>query len=332
MVHQSPPRPFYGVLLVNVGTPNQLSQEAVKKYLKNFLSDRRIVEWPPLIWQPILRLWILKFRTKRSLAKYQSIWHRKNLSPLLLEARQLKSALQKKLSQSSPSVVVELAMSYSEPHIPEVLASLQQKGIQRVIILPLFPQYSATTVGACLDQVWKSLLQKRFYPQISTIHSFYNQKEYLKVLVEHIKNHWSKQGQAQLLLVSFHGIPLKYAKKGDPYLQQCYDLTKLLQQELNLSHAKIKISFQSLFGPFAWPQPSTDSLLKLLPEQGINSVDVISPGFMLDCLETLEELDIRARKIFLKAGGKVFHYIPCLNHSPALVAAISKMLLSHISA
>ncbi|QRN41710.1 MAG: ferrochelatase [Neisseriaceae bacterium] len=316
----------YGVLIINIGGPQTLSHQSIKHYLKLFLSDKRVLEINPILWKIILHLFILPIRPRKSLSKYKLIWSSGKYSPLIQNSINLVDKLQKSFNQEVDNITIRMAMNYSDPFVDNIIADFQQDSISNLIVLPLFPQYSAATVGASLDQVWRTLLNLRFQPEISSINYFYQDPMYVEALTQHIEDYWRKNGRSRLLLVSYHGIPIKCVEKGDPYYQHCLETTRIIQQKLKLEDNEILMSFQSRFGKFRWLQPNTQKLLKKLPKNGISSIDVISPSFIVDCLETLEELDISGRKQFIQAGGKVFNYIPCLNDNKVFVEALKNII------
>ncbi|MCV2508984.1 MAG: ferrochelatase, partial [Neisseriaceae bacterium] len=292
--------------------------------------DKRVIEINPILWKMFLNAFILPTRPKKSLAKYELIWEKNELSPLIKNSIELVNKLQKSLNQEFDNIMVHMAMNYSKPFVNDVIKEFQQQNISNIIILPLFPQYSATTVGASLDKVWQTLLRLRFQPEVASINYFHQHPSYIKALTQHIKNYWQQHGRSELLLLSYHGIPTQYVKKGDPYSQHCLETTQSVQQELGLDDNQITMCFQSRFGKLKWLQPNTQDLFKILPKKGVSSIDVISPSFVVDCLETLEELDISGRQQFIQAGGKVFNYIPCLNDNVLLIETLKNIIQSKL--
>lgn len=323
--------PKYGVLLINIGSPEQLSAHHLKKFLKHFLSDKRVIELHPAIWKIVLYTLVLPIRSRKALKSYRKIWKENNISPLLAHsnrfADQLNDFFQAK--GQAKKFNVQIAMNYSAPTINQAMEKFAQLNISRIIILPLFPQYSATTTAASLDQVWHYLLKKRYQTSVTTINHFYDYSPFIEALTSHIKDYWRQNGKGDRLLLSYHGIPTRYVTKGDPYFDQCQATTKSLQHSLQLEDEEIIMGFQSRFGPTRWLTPYTDVLLSILPKKGIKKLDVFSPNFVFDCLETIEELAINGKNRFLKAGGKQFNFIPCINNNLRFVESIATLINSH---
>lgn len=298
-----------GVLLVNLGTPDAPTPAAIRSYLREFLSDPRVVEIPRAIWLPVLYGFILPFRPKKLVHAYKSVWSERG-SPLLDVSRQQATQLQALLGADVP---VALAMTYGSPGIPGALAELKQKGAQRIIVLPLYPQYSGTTTAAAADAIFKVLAGERRIPELHTINDYHAHPAYIEALAASVRSHWRTHGASEHLLMSFHSIPQRYVDQGDPYDAQCKVTAKLLAEALQLKPEQWSISFQSRLGREPWLQPYTDVILPQYAAKGIKTLDVICPGFSADCLETLEEVAIRYRADFLAAGGTGFRYIPALN-------------------
>lgn len=298
-----------GVLLVNLGTPDAPTPAAIRSYLREFLSDPRVVEIPRILWLPVLYGFILPFRPKKLVHAYSSVWSERG-SPLLDVSRQQAAKLQTLLGVDVP---VALAMTYGSPSIPGGLAELKQKGAQRVIVLPLYPQYSGTTTAAVSDAIFRVLAGERHIPELHTINDYHAHPAYIEALAANVRAHWQANGAAEHLLMSFHSIPQRYVDQGDPYDAQCKVTAQLLADALQLKPGQWSISFQSRLGREPWLQPYTDIILPQYAAKGIKTLDVICPGFSADCLETLEEVAIRYRADFLAAGGKEFRYIPALN-------------------
>jgi len=320
------------VLLVNLGTPEQPTASGVRRFLKEFLSDRRVVEIPRLVWWPILHGFILPFRPKRVAQAYQSVWMAEG-SPLRVITEQQCQALAQSLVQTSPenAPLVRYAMSYGKPSIAEQLKTLQSQGVEKIALIPLFPQYSATTTAAVTDQLAKWQLQQRDIADVRICKSYFQRRRYTQALADSVRQHWRNSGQAEKLLISFHGIPKRCIDLGDPYLQHCQATAENLAQALGLSSDQWSISFQSRLGRAEWLQPYTNELIAAWAGQGINSIDAICPAFSADCLETLEEIAVEAAQEFKAAGGESFSYIPCLNAGPdqvALLQEITQELLS----
>ena len=299
------------VLLVNLGTPDEPTVQGVRRYLREFLSDTRVIEIPPLIWQIILNVFVLTTRPKRVAHAYQSVWTPDG-SPLLAILKKQATLLQDRLIQNDKNTPVFFATTYGNPNIKDVMKDLQDKGYDDFVVLPLYPQYSATTTGAVFDKVAEYCMRERNMPAIQFTREYHDHPLYIQALVESIKKHWAEHGRADRLLMSFHGIPKPYADKGDPYAEQCRKTAVLVASELGLGANEWAVSFQSRFGAQEWLKPYTDELLSEWGAQGL-SVQVISPAFSADCLETLEELAVENRDNFMNAGGKSYEYIPALN-------------------
>lgn len=298
-----------GVLLVNLGTPDAPTPAAIRRYLREFLSDPRVVELPRALWLPVLYGFILPFRPRKLAHAYASVWDARG-SPLLKIARMQTEKLRAMLGAKTP---VALGMSYGNPSIASALAELDAQAVDRIVLLPLYPQYSGTTTASALELVFRDLGRRRKLPELRTINHYHDHPGYIAALTQSVREHWQRSGRADHLLMSFHSIPQKYVDQGDPYDAQCKRTAQLLAQALELMPEQWSISFQSRLGTQPWLQPYTDRVLPQLTAQGIRSLDIICPGFSADCLETLEEVAIRYRADFLEAGGTAFHYIPALN-------------------
>ncbi len=314
-----------GVLLVNLGTPDAPSADAVRRYLGEFLWDNRVVEAPRWLWWLALHGVILRIRPKRVAKVYQSVW-RKEGSPLLHYTQALTEAVSK---QHSAPLNIRYAMRYGNPGIATVLAQLQQQNLQRLLIMPLFPQYSATTSAAVFDEVTRELQSWRSVPEVRFCMQYHDHPKYISALAASIRASFQQHGTPQQLLFSFHGIPQRYCDLGDPYSVQCHTTARLVAAALKLDKSQWQLTFQSRFGREPWLQPYTDHTLKALPAQGVTSVQIISPGFAVDCLETLEELAIQNQEFFIHAGGKDFHYIPALNDANDNVALMTALISEH---
>lgn len=297
------------VILTNLGTPADNTQPAVRKFLKQFLSDTRVVEIPALIWWLILNLVILPFRSKTALEAYNVIWTDDG-SPLLSISRKQQQGLQKKLGET---VKVELMMRYGEPSFSHVIQSLLAQEYRKFIILPLYPQNSATTTATTFDHVAEVFKHTRAIPDVTFISDYHGEPDYIHALAASIQEHWKAQQRQRFLLMSFHGLPQTNIDKGDPYYDQCMGTAHLLATILGLSSDQWSISFQSRFGKQVWIQPYTSQTLAQMADRGLKEIDVVCPGFSVDCLETLEEIQLQNRDIFLEHGGEEYHYIPCLN-------------------
>ncbi len=309
-------QPKVGVLLVNLGTPDGTSYAPMRRYLAEFLSDRRVIEWPRLFWYPILYGIVLNTRPKRSGALYDRIWNReKNESPLRTFTRAQGEKLAVAL-KDHPNVIVDWAMRYGQPSIEEVTDRLLKQGCERIVMFPLYPQYSATTTATVNDKFFEVLMKKRFMPAVRTIPSYEVAPVYIEALAQSIEKHLATLDfKPEVILASYHGIPKSYSDKGDPYRAQCLETSRLLRARLGMDDKQFRSTFQSRFGPEEWLQPYTDETLVELAKQGIKSVAVLNPGFVVDCLETVDEIGHEAAEEFHEAGGENFSHIPCLNDS-----------------
>lgn len=302
----------YGVLMVNLGTPEAPTSQAVRRYLAEFLSDRRVVDTPRILWWPLLRGVILPLRSPRVAKLYKSIWMEQG-SPLMVFCRRQQTALAAVL----PDAQVELAMSYGKPSLPAALERLLGSGITKLVILPLYPQYSSSTSASIWDSVARILAGYRSLPSISFIRDYAAHPAYIAALAQSVRRSFAEHGEPDRLVISFHGIPQRYAREGDDYPLRCEDTRRALVAALDYPPEKVMMTFQSRFGRDPWLTPATDMTLKGLPGQGVRHIQVICPGFSSDCLETLEEIKEQNREIFTHAGGDAFHYIPALNDDPA---------------
>ncbi|MBS0579162.1 MAG: ferrochelatase [Proteobacteria bacterium] len=302
-----------GVLLINSGTPEAPEPRAVRAFLARFLSDPRVVELPRALWLPLLWGVILPFRPLRVARKYRNIWSNSG-SPLRDLSVRLGSQLDSMLAQRVLApLTVEVGMLYSAPDLPHALRKLYTSGARRILVVPLFPQYCGATTGAAFDQVSAELRRWRALPELHFVSDYHDHPGYIEALRASITEHWDKHGRRGHLLMSFHGIPEHYVKNGDPYYAQCQTTARLLADELMLRESEWIVGFQSRFGPKDWLRPYTSAVLKAMPGRGIRDVNVVCPGFAVDCLETLEEIAIENREIFMRAGGERYDYIPSLN-------------------
>lgn len=318
--------PTTGVLLVNLGTPEAPTPSAVRRYLAEFLSDPRVVEMPRLLWLMILHGIILRIRPKPVARAYASIWMEEG-SPLMVHSRSLTDAVQKTyLQHESGPVHVQLAMRYGRPCIQKALESLCNKNVERLVIIPLYPQYSATTTATVFDAVTDTLRKWRWLPEFRMLMHYHDHPLYINAISKSIKNSFDQHGKPDRLLMSFHGLPQRLLHAGDPYYCHCQKTGRLVAEQLGLSADDYAITFQSRFGREPWLQPYTDVTLKSWGKQGVGHVQIVSPGFAADCLETLEELSIQNREFFTEAGGKEFHYIPALNASQNHVELINALI------
>ena len=300
-----------GILLVNLGTPDSTSWLDVRKYLKEFLSDRRVIEVNPIIWQIILNLFILNLRPSKSARAYKKIWlEETNESPLLYYTRSQAEKLNRTIRRED--IIIDFAMRYGNPSIKSKLEAMKDKGCENIIVLPLYPQYAAATTATVCDEVYRCLMTMRWQPSLQIIPHYESEPEYISALVKSIKQKIEKiDWKPDLIIASYHGIPKSYFDKGDPYQCYCQKTSRLIKEKF--SEIEIQTTFQSRFGPREWLQPYTDKTLEGLPKKGIKNILVICPGFASDCVETLEEINIQGKESFLENGGKNFDLIPCLN-------------------
>lgn len=317
------------IVLVNLGTPDAPTAAAVRPYLKQFLSDPRVVEIPRAIWWFILHGVILPFRSRKSAEKYASIWTSEG-SPLRFHTQKQALLLRGSLGERGHDVQVAYAMRYGNPSLPQVLDGLKADGCERILILPAYPQYSATTTASTFDAVFSHYARVRNMPELRMVKHYHDHDGYIHALKESVLSYWQKHGRPEKLVMSFHGVPKRTLLLGDPYHCECHKTARLLAVQLGLSQDQYMVTFQSRLGRAEWLKPYTSPTLQVLARDGVKRVDVICPGFVSDCLETLEEIDMEGRRDFLTAGGKEFNYIPCLNESPAWIAALSDIAEKHM--
>ena len=313
------------VVLVNLGTPDEPTPGAVRRYLKEFLSDPRVVEIPKAVWWFILNGIILPFRSRQSAEKYASIWTRDG-SPLKYHTQAQATLLRGALGERGhKGLTVTMAMRYGSPSLPEVLAKLQADGCQRILVLPAYPQYSGTTTASVFDAVFDHFKRVRNVPELRFVRNYHDHDGYLDALKKTVLSHWEQHGRGDKLVMSFHGVPKRTYTLGDPYYDECQVTARLLADKLRLRDDEYLVTFQSRFGKAEWLQPYTAPTVAQLAKDGVRKLDVICPGFTSDCLETLEEIAMEVRHDFLSNGGKEFHYIPCLNSHPAWTAALAEV-------
>jgi protoporphyrin/coproporphyrin ferrochelatase len=329
--------PRLGVLLINLGTPDAPTAGAVRRYLAEFLSDPRVVEIPRALWQPLLHGLILRVRPAQSAQRYASIWT-KDGSPLLVHSQRQKTLLLGHLGQRlktlglpSDHALVELGMRYGQPSIEDALGRLRAAGCSRVLVLPLYPQYAASTTASALDAVYAAAGRMRRMPALRVVDAYHDAPGYIGALARSINDYWVKNGRPDKLVLSFHGVPRRTLERGDPYHCQCQKTARLLAAELGLKTEQYAVTFQSRFGRGQWLKPYTGATLIALAQEGTRRVDVACPGFVSDCLETLEEIGIEGRAAFLTHGGAEFHAIPCLNEHPAWIAALADLALANLA-
>ena len=317
-----------GVLIINLGTPDSTSWWDIRKYLKEFLSDRRVIEINPIIWQLILNLFILTFRPSKTAHAYKKIWIKEtNQSPLLYFTKNQSDKLKEKIGNEN--VIVDFAMRYGNPSIKSRLYTLQKKGCENIIILPLYPQYAAATTATVCDEVYRSLMKMRWQPSLQIVPHYESEPLYIEAIVNSINKKLSEiNWEPELIISSYHGIPKSYFDKGDPYHCYCHKTTRLMKEKFN--KIKIETTFQSRFGPQEWLTPYTDKTIEDLPNKGIKNLLVICPGFASDCVETLEEINIQARQSFLDNGGQNFDLIPCLNDNSDHIKLFQNLISKYL--
>ena len=317
-----------GVLIVNLGTPDSTSWLDIRKYLKEFLSDRRVIEVNPFIWQIILNLFILTFRPSKTAHAYKKIWRKEsNESPLLFFTRTQADKLKNKIGNEK--IIVDFAMRYGNPSIKSKLSKLKENGCENIVILPLYPQYAAATTATVCDEVYRSLMKMRWQPSLQIIPHYESEPLYIDALVNSIENKITEiNWKPDLIISSYHGIPKSYFAKGDPYHCYCQKTTRLMKEKFN--KIEIHTTFQSRFGPQEWLTPYTDKTLESLPNKGIKNLLVICPGFASDCVETLEEINIQGKESFLSNGGENFDLIPCLNDSRDHIELFEKLIRKYL--
>lgn len=318
--------PAVGILLANLGTPDAPDAPALRRYLREFLLDPRVIEMSRPLWWLILHLFILPTRPAKSAALYKKVWTPEG-SPLLAITNRQAAALQQVLDREIGTPVhVAVGMRYGNPSIRAALRDLAGKGCRRLLVLPLYPQYAAVTTGSTIDAVAAELMTWRWVPEIRTVHHYHDDPAYIRALAASIRELWEREGLPEKLLFSFHGIPKRYFLAGDPYFCECHKLARLAAEELQLPRERWEVSFQSLFGKEEWLKPYTDKTITAMAKAGIRDLDVVCPGFSADCLETIEEIDEQNREIFLHAGGGRYRYIPALNDRPDHIRVLADLV------
>ncbi len=317
-----------GVLVVNLGTPDSTSWFDIRKYLKEFLSDKRVIEVNPIIWQIILNLFILNFRPSKTAKAYKEIWMKnENISPLLYFTQKQAKKLAETITEEN--VIVDFAMRYGNPSIKSKIDKLHSKGCENLIVLPLYPQYAAATTATVCDEVYRVLMKMRWQPSLKIIPHYESDPLYIDALVNSINKKLTEiNWKPDLILASYHGIPKKYFDKGDPYHCYCHKTTRLISEKLN--SFEIRTTFQSRFGPQQWLQPYTDKTLESLPKEGVKNVLTICPGFSSDCVETLEEILIQGKESFMSSGGENFDMVPCLNDNEDHIVLLKSLIKKNI--
>jgi ferrochelatase len=321
--------PRTAVLLCNLGTPDEPTPKAVRRYLAEFLSDQRVVEIPRLLWLLILHGIILRFRPAKSAAKYASIWTPEG-SPLKIWTEKQAKLLQGWLGQRNHQVKVRWAMRYGSTSIASQLDAMKAEGVTRVLVVTAYPQYSATTTASVFDAVYQWAQRTRSLPELRFVNRYHDHADYIAALAASVERHWKKNGRPDKLVMSFHGVPERTLHLGDSYHCECFKTARLLSIQLGLTKEKYQVTFQSRLGRAKWLEPYTEPTLIAMGQAGVKRVDVLCPGFTSDCLETLEEINMEAREAFLHAGGKEFHYIPCLNDDPEWITALCNVTQQHL--
>jgi protoporphyrin/coproporphyrin ferrochelatase len=321
--------PDTAILLCNLGTPDAPTASAVRRYLFQFLHDWRVIEIPRLLWCPILHGIVLRVRPAKSAAKYATIWTKEG-SPLTVWTEKQAKLLGGYLGNQGHRVTVRFAMNYGNPGIAKVMNELKAQGVQRVLVMPLYPQYCSATTGSVTDAVFRWCKRIRRLPELRFTSQFHTHPGYISALAKRVKEHWASTGRGEKLVMSFHGMPKRTHELGDPYHDQCLETAHHLAQQLQLKKDDWQVTFQSRLGRAQWLQPYTEPTLVTLAKQGLKRVDVICPGFVADNLETLEEMNQEAREAFLHAGGETFHYIACLNDQHEWIAALSDLAANHL--
>ncbi|OIQ47187.1 MAG: ferrochelatase [Gammaproteobacteria bacterium MedPE] len=320
-----------GVLLTNLGTPDAPTPSALRRYLKEFLSDPRVVEAPRFIWWLVLNLVILTIRPRRSAAAYKTVWTDEG-SPLLIHTKAQAEKVRRQLTNKyGDDVVVEFAMRYGNPSVDSVIENMLKQGVTKLVALPLYPQYSATTTASTFDAIAQSLTKRRAIPELRFIKNYHDFQPYIDALANKIDDHWQQHGRADKLIFSYHGIPKRYLTNGDPYHCECYKTSRLVAEKLGLNEDEYMTTFQSRFGREEWLKPYTDHTLQALPSQGVKSLQVVCPGFSSDCLETIEEIGEENRDYFLEAGGERFEYIQALNSDESHINALTQLIENNLT-
>ncbi len=317
------------ILLVNLGTPDEPTAAALRRYLAEFLGDPRVVEIPRLLWWPILHGVILQTRPAKSAAKYASIWTPEG-SPLAVWTAKQATLLEGALGERGHRLLVRHAMRYGNPSVSSVLDELRAHGATRILVLPLYPQYAAATTASAADAVMRWAMTSRRAPELRFVNQYHDDPGYIDALAHRVRSHWQREGRGEMLVLSFHGVPHRSLVTGDPYHCHCHKTARLLGERLGLAPDRMRVTFQSRFGNARWLEPYTEPTLRELAAQGTRDVDVMCPGFTADCLETLEEIGMEVRESFLAAGGARFSYIPCLNDDPAWIRALAGVAERHL--
>jgi ferrochelatase len=316
--------------MVNLGTPDEPNAASIRRYLAQFLSDPRVIEIPQWIWQVILRAFILTRRPQALAPRYKEIWLEQG-SPLLVYSRALAQGVKAELNKQGARVHVELAMRYGNPSIVDAMTRLRDAGCERILAVPMYPQYAASTTATAVDAVAAAAARMRDQPEMRFVKRYHDHPAYIGTLAQQLQSYWARHGKPQRLLLSFHGLPRSAIEQGDPYYRDCMETASLLRRHLGDSGGLVHVAFQSRFGAQKWLEPYTEPTLKAWAKEGIVDVDVICPGFLADCLETLEEIQMQCRDVFMAAGGRRFRYLPCLNDDPRWVAGLAGIIMRHLS-
>ncbi len=319
-----------GVLITNLGTPEAPTKQALRPYLKQFLSDPRVVEVPKAIWWFILNGIILNTRPKKSAEAYSTVWSEEG-SPLLVHTKNQTKGLQKKFAEAfGDDVIVDFAMRYGNPSVSDTISKMLNQGVRKLLVLPLYPQYCASTTGSTFDAVAQDFMQRRWLPELRFINEYCENELYIKCVANSIQAHWKEHGRADKLVFSYHGIPKRYLMNGDPYHCQCHKTTRLVAEYLGLQEDEYMTTFQSRFGREEWLKPYTDETLKSLPKKGVKSLQVVCPGFSSDCLETIEEIGEENREYFMENGGENYQYITALNSEPEHIDMLFSLIKDNL--
>jgi len=318
-----------GILLVNLGTPDEPTPGAIRRYLTEFLSDPRVIEIPQVVWQPLLRTVVLARRPAKLAPRYEGIWLEGG-SPLLVWSQAQADGMQKRLDAMGVHGRVMLAMRYGNPSIQSAMDVLKQAGCERILVLPLYPQYAASTTATVVDKVARYASRRRNQPELRFIKRYHDDPGYIDALASSVTRFWDQHGLPDYLLLSFHGLPRVTIQQGDPYHRDCMETAALLRERLGPEGGRIQVSFQSRFGAQQWLEPYTEPTLREWGRQGVQRVDVMCPGFLADCLETLEEIKIECRDAFLAEGGKTLNYIPCLNDDAQWIDALTQLAVRNL--
>ncbi|MFC3340088.1 ferrochelatase [Paracandidimonas soli] len=319
-----------GILVVNLGTPDEPTPKAIRRYLLEFLSDPRVIELPQWLWQIILRGIVLVRRPHHLAPRYEEIWHERG-SPLLVWSQAQADGVQQRLRAQGLDVRTAVGMRYGNPSIASAIDALRSQGCERILCVPLYPQYAASTTATAVDHVARHAARLRNQPELRFIKRYHADPGYIDALARQVQAYWAAHGKPERLLLSFHGLPRVTVEQGDPYHRDCMETLLLLRQRLGEDGDRVHVAFQSRFGAQAWLQPYTEPLLREWAKQGVGSVDVMCPGFLADCLETLEEIQMQCRDAFLEDGGKQFRYLPCLNDDPVWADALTEIVRRHMA-